>query len=64
MQTRDTMRERAQLEAARRSTRSAAPTPALARLKARSHGHAPHAPARSTETLLEGTGPLQKPLVR
>jgi hypothetical protein len=67
MQTRDPMRESARLDAANREAayrKPAAPTAALQRHVARARVRLPGSPARSTEALLEGAGPLQKPLVR
>jgi hypothetical protein len=63
MQTRDPMRERAQLEAVGRKAAQGqpAPTPALLRLKARSHGQLPRA---TPSAQVNHGGPQQKPLVR
>lgn len=67
MQTRDPMRENARLDAANRAAayrKPAEPTAALKRGLARARGNLPAAAPRSNETLAEGTGPLQKPIVR
>jgi hypothetical protein len=67
MQTRDPMRENARLGAANREAAyrtKPQPTAAHQRHVARARVRLPASPARATETLVEGSGPLQKPIVR